>query len=169
MMSDVIRRAKEQVVSFLNQYDIPYEMIEHEPIYTISQLYDIASFPDKDKVAKNLFLRNDGGNQHYLVIVRSDKSVDLKDLRRQIGASRLGFASEERLMTHLKLEKGSVTPLGIINDETKKIPVLIDRDLMSETKIGVHPNTNSATIWLSYEHLVKAVECHGNPVFHVVV
>lgn len=160
---------KNTVLNYLEANDIVFEVVDHEPIFTIGQLNDIEDFPDKDKVAKNLFLRNDSGKQHYLVLLRSDKTVDLKALRKQIGSSRLGFASEERLMTHLKLTKGSVTPLAVINDETKTIPVIIDKDLQRETRIGVHPNTNTATIWLSHDQLVKAIKSHGNDVFYVEI
>lgn len=161
--------AKEKVISYLDEKAIDYEVFDHEAIFTIAQLYDIEAFPDKEKVAKNLFLRNGNGKQHYLVILRADKTIDLKELRAQIGSSRLGFASEERLMKHLKLSKGSVTPLSVINDETMNIPVLIDKDLCNEKKIGVHPNTNTATVWLSHKELVKAIESHGNKVVHIEV
>ncbi len=160
---------KEQVTLYLDKHEIPYEIIEHEPIYTITQLNGMDDYPDKDKVAKNLFLRNDSGKNHYLVLVRSDKKVDLKDLRKQIGSSRLGFASEERLMKHLRMTKGSVSPMGIINDATKGIQVFIDADLMHEDKIGVHPNINTATLWMSHENIVRAIETHGNEVIHVVI
>ena len=81
------------------------------------------------------------------------ETVDLKALRRQIGSSHLGFASEDRLMTHLGLHKGEVTPLGILNDSSCTMEVLLDEDLFSEEVIGVHPNTNTATVFLSPQHL----------------
>jgi len=157
------------VLQFLDNNNIIYEIIDHEPLFTIAQLNDMENFPDKEKVGKNLFLRNYNGKQHYLVIVRSDKTVDLKDLRMQIGSSRLSFASEERLMKHLKIKKGSVTPLAVINDETKSIPVIIDHDLENESKIGVHPNINTSTVWLSYEELIKTIKANGNPIIHVTI
>jgi Ala-tRNA(Pro) deacylase len=160
---------KKAVIEYLDSNSIEYDVIDHDAIFTITQLEDFNNFPDKEKIAKNLFLRNDRGKKHYLVLVRSDKTVDLKDLRRQINSSRLSFASEERLMKHLKLTKGSVSPLAIINDNTKEIPVYIDKDLMSEEKIGVHPNINTSTIWISHDELVKAIKLHGNPVMHVAI
>ena len=160
--------SKEQVIHYLERNDIVYDIMEHEAIFTITQLNGM-DYPDKEKVAKNLFLRNDGGNRHYLVLVRADKKVDLKDLRKQIGSSRLGFASEDRLMKHLKITKGSVSPMGIINDDTRSIPVLIDSDLAGELKIGVHPNINTATLWMSHKNIVKAIESHGNVVIHVSI
>lgn len=160
---------KTAVLEYLSLNNIRYETIDHDAIFTITQLEDFNDFPDKEKIAKNLFLRNDNGKKHYLVLVRSDKTVDLKDLRSQIGSSRLSFASEERLMKHLKLTKGSVSPLAIINDDTKQIPVYIDYDLIGESKIGVHPNINTSTVWISHDELVRAIQAHGNPVKHVTI
>ena len=160
---------QEEVLEYLEGHKIDYDLIEHQAIFTITELNALVDYPDKDKVAKNLFLRNDSGSQHYLVLVRSDKKVNLKALRQQIGSSRLGFASEERLKKHLNLTKGSVSPLGIINDQSKSIPVLIDEDLRDARIIGVHPNINTATLWMSHKAIVSAITAHGNEVIHVSI
>lgn len=152
---------KEKVYNYLDQLNIKYCVSEHLPIYTIDALgeYDI---PNKDKIAKNLFLRNDNGKKHYIITIRQDKQVDLKDLREKIGSSRLSFASEDRLMKHLGLTKGSVTPLGVINNEDKQVEVYFDEDLVGEEIIGVHPNENDATVWLSYHSIRQIIEDRGN-------
>lgn len=157
---------KEKVYKYLDQWGIVYTVSEHPPIHTIDALdeYDI---PNKNKIAKNLFLRNDNGKKHYLIMIRQDKEVDLKDLREKIGSSRLSFASEERLMQHLGLTKGSVTPLGVINNEDKQVEVYLDEDLIGEEIIGVHPNENDATVWLSYHSIKQIIESMGN-VFRIV-
>lgn len=152
---------KEKVYEYLDQHNITYTVSEHPPIHTIDALeeYDI---PNKDKIAKNLFLRNDNGKKHYLITIRQDKKVDLKDLREKIGSSRLSFASEERLMEQLGLTKGSVTPLGVINNKSTKVEVYFDKDLVDEEIIGVHPNENDATVWLSYQSIKQIIESIGN-------
>lgn len=152
---------KEKVYKYLDELHISYQVSTHPPIYTIEEIeqYDI---PDKDKIAKNLFLRNDNGKKHYLLTIRQDKQVDLKSLREKIGSSRLSFASEDRLQKQLGLLKGSVTPLGVINNEDCKVEVYFDCDLVDEERIGVHPNENDATVWISYQDIKKAVESSGN-------
>ena len=160
---------EEQVLTYLKHQGIQYEIIRHKPIFTIAELNTMHDYVDKEKVAKNLFLRNGSGKEHYLVLVRSDKKVNLKDLRQQLGCSRLSFASEERLKKHLNITKGSVSPLGIINDATRSIPVLIDEDLKDAMKIGVHPNKNTATLWMTHAAIVRAVTAHGNEVVHVSI
>ena len=44
---------------------------------------------------KNLFLRNQKGTKHYLVIVNASKKVDLRAVAEQIGDGKLSFASPD--------------------------------------------------------------------------
>lgn len=151
----------EKVLEHLNMLNIDFTIDHHPPIYTIGEL-EAYKIKNKDKIAKNLFLRNDSGKQHYLVVLRQDKEVDLKALRAQIGSSRLGFASEERLIKRVGLSKGSVTPLGVLNDQEAHVIVCMDKDLLDEPIVGVHPNTNEATVWLTPNDVVRVVKENGN-------
>ena len=57
------------------------------------------------------------------------------------------------------------TPLGILNDEERKVQVFLDREFLEGRKlIGVHPNENTATVWLKTEDLLDIIKEHGNPV-----
>lgn len=52
-------------------------------------------------------------------------------------------------MAIMGLIPGAVTPLGVLNDEEHRVEVCLDRDFLAEPgKIGVHPNDNTATVWL---------------------
>ena len=159
---------KQQVLDYLNGQSIPFDLVEHPAVYTIEEVLALG-LPQDRCIAKNLFLRNFNGKSHYILVVEHSKTVDLKALRRQIGSSHLGFASEDRLMTHLGLHKGEVTPLGILNNSSCTVEVLLDEDLFSEEVIGVHPNTNTATVFLSPQHLEQAIMAHGNPVRRVKI
>ena len=60
-------------------------------------------------------------------------------------------------MNILKLIPGSVTPLGIVNDTENKVTVLLDKEL-TQNKVLVHPNRNTATISIKYQDLIKFIE-----------
>ena len=94
-----------------------------------------------EDVCKNLFLRDDRGKRHFLVVLDEAKSADLKAIRAQIGSSRLSFASEDRLMEHLGLIKGAVTPLGVLNDCAEGVEVLMDEDLRGARASASTPAT----------------------------
>lgn len=75
-------------------------------------------YPEAD--AKNLFVRDDKKRNYYLITVKGDKKVDLKEFRKKNNTRPLRFASENDLMDILGLIPGAVTPLGILNDEERK-------------------------------------------------
>lgn len=156
---------KEKIYELLERAGIHYERIEHPAVYTIDEMDALEVFKDIPWVAKNLFLRDEKGRRHFLMVVDKDRKVDLKAIRAKLGTSNLSFASEERLMKHLQLTKGSVTPLGIFNDEERKVEVVFDRSLEGRECIGVHPNDNTATILLSYADLYHVIQTHGNQIY----
>ena len=153
---------KQGVYTLLNQAQIPYEVYEHAPVYTIEDL-DALRLPQAEQIVKNLFLRDDKKRNFYLVSVPGHRAVNLKALAERIPSRKLSFASEADLWERLRLEKGHVTPLGILNDERKEIVVVFDRALQGR-QIGIHPMENTATIFMVFEDVLRLVKEHGNPV-----
>jgi len=49
---------KQKTYEFLNEHHIKYKNYEHNPVYTIEEM-DQIEIPCKNKVLKNLFLRDD--------------------------------------------------------------------------------------------------------------
>lgn len=150
------------VLDALDQLNIEYKLIRHEAVSTIEEMDALGIFTDGE-VCKNLFLRNANGKIHYLVCCLKDKKVDLVDLRSQIGSSRLSFGSDERLMKHLGLTQGAVSPFGIINNEDHQVQVVLDKDIMKTDRlVGFHPNDNTGFVWLKAEDLIKFIKHYGN-------
>ena len=154
---------KENVFKKLDELSISYKVIYHEAAYTIEGMEALHLENMKD-VAKNLFLRDYKGRKHYLVVLEKDKMADLKYIKTQIGSTPLSFASEERLMKYLKLSKGSVSPLGVLNDAEGEVMVVFDKELALKEKIGVHPNDNTATVFMDFKDLQKVIELNGNKI-----
>jgi len=73
----------------------------------------------------------------------------------------LSFASEERLFEYLHLHKGGVTPLIV--------EVVLDNDLVGNNKLGLHPNDDTATVWIPFDALIKIIEHNGNMVHFVTI
>ena len=157
-----------KVLDVLDNAGIRYRMVSHDPVYTIEEMERLHLDADAE-IAKNLFLRDARGKRHFLVVLCSCKTVDLKELRGQLGTSALSFASEDRLKRFLGLEKGAVTPLGILNDEARAVEVLFDRDLAGLPSLGVHPNRNTATVFLAFSDLESLIRSHGNCVSFVAI
>lgn len=153
--------AKDTIYEKLRELQIDFDITEHEAVFTIEEMSKLPNLNIED-VCKNLFLRDEKGKRHFLVVMCEEKQADLKKIREQIGSSRLSFASEDRLARYLGLTKGSVTPLGIFNDENQEVELLIDSDLKDRPHLGFHPNDNTATIWISFASLEKVISSRGN-------
>ncbi|MEA4923750.1 MAG: prolyl-tRNA synthetase associated domain-containing protein [Syntrophomonadaceae bacterium] len=159
---------REKALRVLQELNIEYELVEHPAAFTVADM-DKLGMDRFGTGCKNLFLRDDKGRRHFLVVMAKDKTADLPSLQKQLGCSRLGFASEERLYKYLQLHKGEVTPLGIINDAQATVEVVIDKDLTGPNRLGVHPNDNTASVWLAFEALKQVIERNGNIIHYVTV
>lgn len=158
---------KQQIYDFLIQENIWHEITEHEAVYNMADLSNIETrYPEYD--AKNLFVRDDRKRNYYLITVKGDKRVDLKAFRRNNNTRPLSFASADDLMDIMGLIPGAVTPLGLLNDATCKVTLFLD-DYFTKNLglIGVHPNDNTATLWLKTIDLIELIQRHGNTV-HIV-
>ena len=152
---------KEEVKVFLKEKGIPFHWVEHKAVYTIEEMEELG-LEKMEETEKNLFLRDQKGKCHFLVVIRADKQVNLKELGEKLGGVRLSFASEERLEKYLGLKKGAVTPLGILNDTACAVKVFLDRDFLEKEEIGVHPNDNTASVYLKTADLMQMIKEHGN-------
>ncbi len=139
---------KDAIYAKLEELGIGYTVTEHEAAFTVEQAEILYGHLEGGH-SKNLFLRNKKGRQHYLIVAESHRPVDLKMVRGLVDESSLSFASPERLMTHLGLTPGSVSPFGLLNDAQRHVQVLLDRGLMKHADLNFHPNVNTATLTLS--------------------
>ena len=70
----------------------------------------------------------------------------------------------ETLQKCLGLTKGSVSPLGVVNDKSAAVEFIIDRDFIGCQCVGVHPNRNTSTLWMSFDDLLRVIKSNGNSV-----
>ena len=160
----------EKVLSKLNELNCNYKEIEHAPVYTIEEIDALGKeFFEGAMICKNLFVRDQKGKRHFLVVLPEEKRAPLDVIANKIGSTRLSFASPERLMKYLKLTPGSVSPLAVINDEESAVEVVLEEDLKNQVKVGVHPCTNTATILLSMSDVEKYISSCGNKIKYIKI
>lgn len=158
---------KEETIQFLYDKKIKFEITEHKAVYNMEEVSRI-SLPYPEANAKNLFVRDNKKRNYYLITIKGEKKVNLKEFKIRNNTRSLSFATEEELLSILKLERGAVTPLGLLNDQEIKVEFYLDDSFLNYPQlIGVHPNDNTATIWLNTRDLLSIIEEHGN-LIHVV-
>ena len=155
---------KQEIYKFLKNKNICYEITEHKAVFNMKELEDVdLLYPELN--GKNLFIRDDKKINYYLITIKGNKKINLKEFRKINNTRALSFASEDDLMNIMNLMPGSVTPLGILNDKELKIKFYIDKEFLNEPQIiGVHPNENTATVWLKVDDLINIIKEHGNQV-----
>lgn len=158
---------KQELYDFLKNKNIAFEITDHPAVYNMADVADIEiPYPDGD--AKNIFVRDDKKRNYYLITLKADKRVNLKEFKEQNKTRSLSFASPDDLMSIMGLTPGTVTPFGLLNDKDSIVHFFIDNELVGESKhIGVHPNDNTATIWLKTDDLLNIIGEHGNDI-HIV-
>lgn len=158
-----VAEIEKKVLAALEGLEISYVRHEHPPVFTVE---DAAKYWTNlhGTHCKNLFLRNKKGNRHYLVIAPTTRDVDLRRLNRALGEDRLSFGSPERLKARLGLEPGSVSPFGLINDAEKTVRVVVDEELRRSAFVSFHPNTNTATLDISFADFERFLASRGNDV-----
>ena len=155
---------KEQIYEFIKSKNIWYEITEHKAVFNMDDLSRInIPYPESD--AKNLFVRDDKKRNYYLITIKGNKKVNLKEFRKSNNIRNLSFASENDLMNILGLIPGAVTPLGLLNDKDLKVTFYLDKDFVyKDSIIGIHPNDNTATIWIKVADLINIIKEHGNTI-----
>lgn len=152
----------EKVLQLLSELDIKYELYEHPPVPTVED-----ALPYWDKIdathCKNLFFRNHKGNRHYLVILKHNRKLNIRDLEQRLKQGKISFASPQRMERYLGLSGGSVSVFGLINDEENHVHLFLDDGLRSADKISFHPNENNATVVISDQSFIKFLDWSKNP------
>lgn len=152
---------KENVYKKLDELNVKYRKVDHKAVFTMEEMAEL-NLENEDEIVKNIFIRDDKKINYYLVLIAGNKRVNLKELRNNLKLRPLIFASEEDLEKYLGLHKGSVTVLGVLNDTNHIVKVLIDEDIKKFKEIGVHPNENTASIWLKLEDIEKILNYTEN-------
>lgn len=150
---------KQETYQYLKDHNIPFEITEHRAVYNMEEL-DSIDLPYPEGDAKNLFVRDDKKKNYYLITVKGDKRVNLKDFWKAHGLRPLSFASPEDLKKYMDLSPGAVTPLGLLNVEGAPITMYLDAEF-KDSIIGIHPNENTATVWLQGDDLVELLRENG--------
>ena len=108
-------------------------------------------------ICKNLFLCNSQKTNFYLLMMPGDKKFITKELSAQIGSARLSFASPEFMERFLDITPGSVSVMGLMNDNDKQVRLLVDEEVLQGEYIGCHPCINTASLKLKTEDLIHKI------------
>lgn len=152
--SDTRIPKEERCYDLLDRLGITYTRVDHEHADTIEACKEIEKLLGCE-ICKNLFLTNRQMTEVWLLLMPGEKPFKTKLLSKQIGSARLSFASPEQMLRYLDITPGSVSVLGLMNDSEKKVRLLIDRDLLGQESIGMHPCINTSSLRVKTADLIE--------------
>jgi len=144
---------KRQALDYLIKNNIQFQLYEHPAVFTCEEA-EIHCKHVPGLAVKNLLLKSDKG-QFFLVVLPAHKKLDMNQIKKLLEVKKLRFASAEDLMRLMKLEPGSVTPIGLINDKNKEIELILDNNVKDAEMVNFHPNVNTASVSLSKKEFEK--------------
>ena len=152
------RRAdkEERCYALLDSLGVAYTRVDHDHADTIEACHEIEKLLGCE-ICKNLFLTNRQMTELWLLLMPGDKPFKTKLLSKQIGSARLSFATPEQMLDVLDITPGSVSVLGLMNDRENRVRLLIDRDLLKQEAIGMHPCLNSSSLRVSTSDLLEKI------------
>ena len=140
----------------LDNLGIDYQRIDHQAAMTMEDCAEIDRKLDA-VICKNLLLCNRQCTVFYLLMIPGDKVFKTSNLSKQIGSSRLSFASAEYMEQFLDITPGSVSVLGLMNDREDRVQLLIDEDVLKGEYFGCHPCINTSSLRLKMSDLMEKI------------
>jgi len=146
----------------LDELNISYQRVDHSPLPTIEACREVDALLNIE-ICKNLFLRNSQKTDFYLLLLPGGKKFRTAALSKQIGSARLSFAEPEFMEEFLDITPGSVSVLGLMNDKSRRVRLLIDKDVQTQEFFGCHPCINTSSLKFNTTDLLDkflpAIQC----------
>ena len=132
-----------RLLAWMAEHGVAQTTHDHPAVFRVEEGLDLkAALPGLH--TKNLFLKDKKGRL-WRISAAQDTVIDLKRAHRARGSDRLSFGNETLLWETLGVRPGSVTALGLINDQGRRVTFVLDRRLWEAAVVNFHPLANTAT------------------------
>jgi len=140
---------EQKILGILEEQAVPYEVVEHDPVYTNPQMAEKLG-TDEGKTVKNLMLETNDG-RIILVVLPGDKRFDAKQLAAKANAKKVSFARPEVVLETAGCEVGCVPPFGHL----KPVQVYMDSALLRKTFVYFNPGVHTKSVKIDPVHLKR--------------
>lgn len=144
----MVARKLEQL---LDQKNINYQKIKHQPAYTAQEIAAYAHVSGKE-LLKTVIVKIDG--KLAMVVEPSNIKVDLNALKEFVGAKKVELAGEKEFESKFpECELGAMPPTG----DLYNMEVYADSSIKEDKKIAFNAGDHSELITMSGEDFIKLV------------
>ena len=155
-MADLEER-KTALFAKLKELGIPHTTKTHKQCFTCEDVESVAEecgLQPASGRCKNMFLKSKKGDL-FCFTTQAQANRDMKSISKKLSAPECRFAADDYLSSVLKVIKGSVTPFAAINDTEKKCTFAIDKILLDQNTLWLHPLHNDQSTSISGADLIK--------------
>jgi Ala-tRNA(Pro) deacylase len=136
---------EEKIIGVLEENRIPYEIFEHEPVYTNPTMAAALKVSESETVKSLVLLTKE--KEMVVLVMPGDKRVDWKKAAAGIGTKKVSFAKPEAVLETVGCEVGCVPPFGQLTE----LPIFMDKDLPRKDVVyfnpGVHDKSFKIKAW----------------------
>jgi len=141
-----------EVVKFLDESGVKYELTQHEPAFTAQRMAAATGEPGR-YVAKPVIVRVDGKNM--MCVLPASRKIDMDALKSKLGAKSVELLGEKDIgQIFGDCELGAEPPFGNLYD----LPTIMDKSLEKDEHIMFQGGTHDKAIRISmadYRRLVS--------------
>jgi Ala-tRNA(Pro) deacylase len=145
-----MQEAFEKIIGFLDNKNVPYRILEHQPVFTSEQAAKIRGTSLKQGAKTLLFKTKE---EYVLVVVSGDKRVDSKKLKKMLGVKDLRFATPEEVKEKMGCEIGACYPFGNLIE----IRMIIDKSVGENEEISFNVGLHDRSVMVEYADYQRAI------------
>ena len=146
---------EENVKRILTEKGIPFELLEHEPVYTSEQAAKARGLDSAKFNAKAMIFR--AGDTFILVVSPGDRKIDTKRIAQLESAKHISLASPEEVERIAGVKIGSVPPFGL----KTQLKTYVNEEILQNEYVYFNCGSHTRSIKMLAKDLPKAV---GKPV-----
>ena len=136
---------EEKIVAMLEENKTPYEIYEHEPVYTNPAMAEALNVTEAETV-KSLVLKTKE-NEMIVLVLPGNKKVNWKQAAKGANTKKVSFAKPEAVCEAVGCEVGCVPPFGHLTP----LPIYMDPELAKKPYVyfnpGVHDKSFKIKAW----------------------
>ena len=136
---------EEKIINMLKENKIPYEIFEHEPVYTNPAMAEALGVRESETVKSLVLMTKE--KEMVVLVLPGNKRVDWKKAASGVGTKKVSFAKPEQVSEKVGCEVGCVPPFGQI----APLPIYMDTELTKKDYVyfnpGVHHKSFKVKAW----------------------
>ncbi len=154
------------ILENLEKWNIPHKVYRHSARFTVEEKAELdRELGINARHCKNIFLTDRKKSCFYLLVMPFEKTFRTAEVSKELGTSRLSFASEELLFEKLHCTSGHLSSLSLIFDGNEEVGIAVDKELLSCEELCFHPNIDTTTVTMKTQDYIKILlpKLHRSP------